>query len=247
MRSSGHDWTRHRTRGHHPVAGFRNRVQGRWIMSPFHKANLNIDHPALLEFFHSTVEPLPITTQGRGYFGGWAIQSGTGDYTDGWSAGRHAMTGSTTAGEITVDAEKWKALFPIEPKDMIRPTQLYAGPIAPLMDTIIQRCQAVNRRPSRARITRLEPGSSLKFHRDDHAENWRLHLPILTNSECYFEWDLSGEGTPTHRLHMEPGTAWFVRVDQLHRFVNGGTTPRVHLLMSLIGWRESMIEVFNNA
>lgn len=157
------------------------------------------------------------------------------------------MQGSTTNGDITLDKTKWRELFPVEPKDMIHPTQIYAGPLGALMDQIIRRCEFCHRSPSRARITQLDPGRALKFHRDDYVENWRIHVPIVTNPGCYFEWDMDGKGDPTHRLHMEVGTAWFVRVDKLHRFVNDGDTQRSHLLMSLVGWRESMIEVFNNA
>ncbi len=37
-----------------------------------------------------------------------------------------------------------------------------------------------------------------------------------------------------------------MRVDKYHRFVNDGSEPRVHLLMSLVSWRDEMIGIFNS-
>ncbi|MSP83122.1 MAG: hypothetical protein EXQ94_09355 [Alphaproteobacteria bacterium] len=47
----------------------------------------------------------------------------------------------------------------------------------------------------RARVMRLTSGSfEMKFHRDADLESWRLHVPIITTPESFFEWRLdSGE------------------------------------------------------
>jgi hypothetical protein len=101
--------------------------------------------------------------------------------------------------------------------------------------------------PSRVRLSKLDAQRRLIFHCDSPVEEWRIHVPITTNPQCFFEWDFDGDGDPDERLHMPCGTAWFVRVDKAHRFVNDGEEPRVHLLMSLVSWQADMIGTFNSA
>jgi hypothetical protein len=210
------------------------------------QADLPIDVAALQAFCAHELASYPQAFQGSGqFFGGWSVTSGTGDYRDGWQQGQHAMRGVRGDGTTEIDWAKYRALFPIPPREMRKPTQLYQGPIKSLMEAIERRCQATGIAPSRARLSKLDPQRHLLFHRDAPDEDWRLHVPIVTNDRCFFEWDLDGDSQPDVRLHMRPGTAWFVRVDRLHRFVNDGHAPRIHLLMSLISWRAEMVPVFN--
>jgi len=75
-------------------------------------------------------------------------------------------------------------------------------------------------------------GDEMPFHVDAAKETWRLHIPIVTNSDSLFEWQRE-DGT-IESVHLPAdGSAWLVRVDVNHRAVNRGkgNSSRVHLLM----------------
>jgi Aspartyl/Asparaginyl beta-hydroxylase len=85
------------------------------------------------------------------------------------------------------------------------------------------------------RLMRLMPGSTIKEHCDHDLEmeagKARLHLPITTNPDVDFR--LNGV-----RLAMAPGSLWYLRLSDRHSVVNGGTAPRVHLVIDVLanGW-----------
>lgn len=202
------------------------------------KANFQYDSDALHRFFEEEVAPLPIVWQGQGeYFGGWSVLSGNGKYTDGWvnGVGRDGL----------VDTGRFRQMFPVLPENMRVRTEICRGPVHEIVDRLDRLCAPTGILPARTRFTKLLAGRSLRWHSDSTDENWRLHLPVRTNEGCRFEWDLDGDGEPDDSLYMEPGSAYFVRVDLKHRFANRGNTDRVHLLMSLVSWRESFCDVFN--
>src|SRR5262245_56474433 len=185
-------------------------------------ANLSLDLPALKNFIEQVVAAKPPVFQGQSKnYGGWSVTSGTGDYRDGWQSGlRRRADGALCA--VEPESPEFRDLFPIHPRHMRIRTELYVGPIKDLMQEIERRCARAGALPSRARLARLDGGEELPFHIDSSVEQWRLHVPILTNPGCFFEWDLNEDGQPDERLQMRAGEAWFVRVDQRHRFVNTG-------------------------
>lgn len=206
-----------------------------------------VDYDALQRYLEDEVTTRPQVYQGSGaYFGGWSVTSGTGDYRDGWQQGQQAIKLMQRSGAVEIDRQKLREMFPVHPKHMRIPTELYCGPMEALMREIEHRCALTGAAPSRARLSKLDAHRRLAFHWDSPVEEWRIHVPITTNRHCFFEWDLDGDGEPDVRLHMAPGTAWFVRVDHSHRFVNDGNEPRVHLVMSLVSWRDDMIAIFNS-
>ena len=213
----------------------------------FARANLSVDVDALRRYLDEEVATRPQVYQGTGrFFGGWSITSGNGDYRDGWQPGQRALK-FTNDGRVKIDTEKYREIFPIHPKHMRVPTELYSGPVKMLMHEIERRCAPTGILPSRVRLSKLDARRRLDFHRDSPVEEWRIHVPIVTNEFCQFEWDTDDDGKPDASLHMVPGTAWFVRVDRPHRFVNDGREARTHLQMSLLGWRDSMIDAFNTS
>ena len=206
-----------------------------------------MDCGALQRYLNDEVASRPQVYLGSGgYFGGWSVTSGTGDYRDGWQPGQHAFRRVRGDGPVEIDRNRFQQIFPVHPKHMRIPTELYCGPMKILMREIERRCAPTNIAPSRVRLSKLDAHRRLVFHCDSPVEDWRIHVPITTNRHCFFEWDLNDDGEPDARLHMPSGTAWFVRVDKPHRFVNDGDELRVHLLMSLVSWREEMIGVFNS-
>ena len=72
------------------------------------------------------------------------------------------------------------------------------------------------------------------LHTDALRETWRLHIPIITNPNCFFEWQRADGSIESVHLPAD-GSAWLVRVDLSHRAVNRSNEPstRVHLLMGL--------------
>ena len=82
-----------------------------------------------------------------------------------------------------------------------------------------------------ARLMRLRPGSAILEHSDYDPDlerpGARVHLPITTNEGV--EFHLAGRP-----VAMLPGSLWYLRLSELHRAVNRGTTDRVHLVVDLL-------------
>lgn len=69
----------------------------------------------------------------------------------------------------------------------------------------------------------MEPHTTLSWHVDADCEPNSYHVPITTNSGCFFitdVWSLA--------MH-ECGQLYRVFTHDFHTFVNAGTTPRLHL------------------
>jgi len=91
------------------------------------------------------------------------------------------------------------------------------------------------------RLMRLTPGSVIKEHRDHDldAEHGaaRIHIPITTNPKVVFEVNR----VP---VEMAPGEAWYLRLADPHRVVNGGDCDRVHLVIDAVvnDWMTELLE-----
>lgn len=74
----------------------------------------------------------------------------------------------------------------------------------------------------RTRIMKLEGRSCYSIHKD---QTWRLHIPIQTNSNCFFYF-------PKYKqdFYLEQGKVYLVNTSELHTFVNTDLTERYHLL-----------------
>lgn len=82
-----------------------------------------------------------------------------------------------------------------------------------------------------ARILRLNVGAEIKPHRDYELGyedgNFRLHIPIITNSGVQFILDNT-------QLIMLPGECWYTNVNYVHSVKNTGKEDRIHLVIDLI-------------
>jgi hypothetical protein len=76
---------------------------------------------------------------------------------------------------------------------------------------------------TRTRLMWLKPYSCYSMHKDDSA---RLHIPLITNTNCYFV--LKEEGL----FHMETGHAYWADTRKEHSAMNCSTQWRLHLLGS---------------
>lgn len=89
------------------------------------------------------------------------------------------------------------------------------------------------------RLLQLAVGAEVKPHRDNclgYEDNcFRLHIPIITNSEVEFILD----GT---RLIMNEGECWYIDANFIHSVANRGTEDRIHLVVDGIRneWTDAM-------
>jgi hypothetical protein len=85
------------------------------------------------------------------------------------------------------------------------------------------------------RLLSLEPGAFIREHSDGSLDyedgEIRIHVPIQTNPAV--EFYVSGD-----RLQLEEGGCYYLNVNLPHRVTNGGTTPRIHLVIDaeVDGW-----------
>jgi hypothetical protein len=117
------------------------------------------------------------------------------------------------------------------PSRGVTPTEVCTGYLAEVMESLHHR----GIEHFRARIMQLESeGEEMPLHTDALRETWRLHIPIITNPNCFFEWQRADGSIESVHLPAD-GSAWLVRVDLSHRAVNRSNEPsnRVHLLMGL--------------
>lgn len=78
------------------------------------------------------------------------------------------------------------------------------------------------------RLLKLDAGAEVKPH-SDHCLGYedgcfRLHIPIITNSEV--EFILDGK-----RLIMNEGECWYIDANFIHSVANRGTEDRIHLVI----------------
>jgi hypothetical protein len=175
----------------------------------------------ICQFLQKEVFPLEPIHQAKS-FGGWSILSSNGDYRDGWHQGHHLYRADLDVGKVR---QKLRESAVKNESEYVVPTRLCSGPIKELIDFV-----AYSRlEPSRARIIRLTPGMSCSWHMDAPIDQYavRLHVPLITNSGCFFE-------TETERAHLPAdGAAYFLFVNRLHRVINEGSSFRYHLVMDV--------------
>jgi len=85
--------------------------------------------------------------------------------------------------------------------------------------------------PARAFLARMAPNSEIKRHKDRgdvSAKTHRIHLPVITNSDCLFT---VGEEIE----HLAAGELWVIdNTNQYHSVVNGGSEFRVHMIVDVL-------------
>ncbi|WP_256329597.1 MULTISPECIES: aspartyl/asparaginyl beta-hydroxylase domain-containing protein [unclassified Variovorax] len=172
-------------------------------------ADFRIDAELLRQHFLAHVKPLPSTPyrDNRVDYIGWAVTSRDGTLEDGIRR------------------------IPAKNARGVTPTDACSGYLARVMNAL----RSHGLTPFRARIMQLESeGEEMPLHNDAAKETWRLHIPIITNPNCFFEWQRADGSIESVHLPAD-GSAWLVRVDVNHRAVNRSQQPsnRVHLLMGL--------------
>ena len=183
-------------------------------------ANFRVDVARLREHFEhkvKAVEPTPYRDNRVDYLG-WAVTSRDGSLDDG-------------VRRIPTRNGKGKVADGKGDKRGETRTQICDGYLAEVMDGLAE----LDIAPYRARFMLLESeGEEMPFHTDAARETWRLHIPLVTNPDALFQWQLPDGRIKSMHLPAD-GSAWLVRVDVMHRAINpaGGADARVHLLMGL--------------
>ncbi len=89
------------------------------------------------------------------------------------------------------------------------------------------------------RLLQLAVGAEVKPHSDNclgyEDDSFRLHIPIITNSDVEFILD----GT---RLIMNEGECWYIDANFIHSVANRGTQDRIHLVIDGVRneWTDAM-------
>jgi|SRR5690606_23303766 len=180
-------------------------------------AGFECDVKALERHFRDTVSRFPATNyrDNRVDYIGWAVTSRDGSLDDGV---QRISTRPGANGKQNNLRGKTR-------------TAICTGALAATMDDL----QGCGFTPYRARLMSLtNEGDAMPFHTDATTETWRLHVPIATNDQCFFEWERDDGMIDSVHLPAD-GSAWLVRVDIRHRAINRSNAPsnRVHLLMGL--------------
>jgi len=112
---------------------------------------------------------------------------------------------------------------------------------------------AANTNPHRIRLMKLNPGGGeLERHSDltdpemgtKPGQLMRIHYPIVTNPDVLFtSWNESFIQGQT--VNMTPGSSWYLAIVKPHMAKNGGTTPRIHLVVDYISTPElhAMVDI----
>lgn len=94
-------------------------------------------------------------------------------------------------------------------------------------------------RVTRVRWAVANPGMKLKPHFDyDTVYAVRYHLPVLTNPDAVMCIERDGKIQKVHA--PVDGRTWFLNQGWKHWIENNGNTPRVHLIVSVIGQQDTM-------
>lgn len=117
-----------------------------------------------------------------------------------------------------------------------KPERMYSQVNKSLEGTYIAELIREYKRYYRWRILLVNPGQTYTVHSDAYGDriNKRIHIPIITNEDCYFCYYSekvgdSIEATVKHH-HMPLGGVYEVNTSNLHCAVNYGQTARYHMV-----------------
>lgn len=188
----------------------------------YERLKLGLDIEKLKIQLETEIEKFPPIMQTRN-FGGWSVLSSNGDISDGWQMG-HKCFKETKDGTIS-DIEGLKKLQIMEEDAYSRPTEICRGYLADVLTELKKSGLEI----FRARISLLKSGGETSIHRDglDEFYHVRLHIPIKTNTDCFF-------ATEEGRAHFPAdGSGYLVKVNRMHAAMNYGKTDRYHLMMGI--------------
>jgi hypothetical protein len=182
-----------------------------------------------IESLRNTVEEVkkvgPMVFQGSefGYnnFGGWNLQSKSGDYRDGFQVGIEKCWRKVWK-PGTFNYHLAKFLDYSHGFEHKNKTNACIGPFGDVVDFLEEK----GFYPRRMRLTMLKPHSKSIIHRDAPAEKYlaRIHIPLITNPKC-IHWTEHGEA------HMPAdGSVYMLWVNCMHQIRNDSDEERYHII-----------------
>ena len=158
-------------------------------------------------------------------FGGWSLQSRTGDWQDGFEffqTGENEEFQDDFFPKGKNNHEILKYLNVAHSMEYKNPTQAYVGEIKNILDQINES----GFYPRRARVTCLKAHCKSLVHSDGPKSEYlaRIHIPLFTNDKCTFTCD----GTS---LYMEAGSVYMVWVNDWHQIRNDSDEDRYHIIL----------------
>jgi hypothetical protein len=164
----------------------------------------------------------PMVFQGAefGYnnFGGWNLQSRSGDYQDGFQVGVEKCWRKNGSFNYSL-AKYLDYSYGFEHKNK---TQACTKPFSDIIDFLESKGFYIRR----ARITMLKPHSKSIIHRDAPADKYmaRIHIPLITNEKC-IHWTEHGQ------FHMPAnGSIYMLWVNCMHQIRNDSDEERYHFI-----------------
>ncbi len=161
----------------------------------------------------------------KGFWGGWSLTSSNGEVYDGWESGEKIFN------ETVSDEVRLRLLRDFQDKRFTIKTAIYDEYI----DLIKEDLSRLHLLIERIRLVILVPHSESQayWHQDaSPPRNFfrlRLHIPIITNEGCLFEYKDRREHLPAD------GSAYIIDVGRPHRVLNLSMENRYHLMMDLVG------------
>jgi hypothetical protein len=166
----------------------------------------------------------PPYLKNRGFWGGWSLTSSNGDVYDGWQSGEKMFDRNVS------DEEQLRILSGFLDRRFNTKTPIYDDYI----DSIVSDLAAAHVSVERIRLVVLvpHPETAAYWHQDStpprHLFKLRLHVPIITNDRCFFEYK-------DKRVHLPAdGSAYVIDVGVPHRVLNLSGENRYHLMMDLV-------------
>ena len=152
-------------------------------------------------------------------FGGWSVTSSTGSYQDGWVAGEEFeedQAGPNFDMDRILKKKQFKGI-----NEYRKPTECCGSEAR----SLIAKIENLGLFPCRVRYMLMKAGGGTNYHRDcpDDVYAVRLHIPIITNENCFFK-------TESESQHLLAGHSYLLKVNRLHQAVNQGQQDRVHLI-----------------
>lgn len=183
--------------------------------------DFNLNLTGLLEELEQIKAEFPPIMRSQNV-GGWALQGAKSpSYKEGWSFAFCPYNGPLNRGPTwTPQSEEERNSPPIQ--DYTIPTEA----AKPQFRALLEHLEALGLNPRRARIILLKPNSTMVWHQDGSPRIYqtRLHIPLVTNENCFFENDSGKAFMPAD------GSGYLVPINNMHRAANLGDSIRYHFV-----------------
>lgn len=173
--------------------------------------------------FEREILPLPPVVRSRAV-AGWSVQAQDKNYQNGLETGFVPNNGPGNNGPTWIPQNKDEESL-LTMQDYHRPTSLCVGYVR----EILNRVDDMGFNPRRARVLRLAASSESSWHVDGQPDVYsvRLHIPIITNRGCFFNYE-------NESFHMAAdGNAFLVKVNRKHMIHNKSDQDRFHLVINI--------------